>query len=66
MINQTKCIQGRVKCKDVVEKAKLSNNEVVAPVEEEEVSFRNITIGLCLILVWYGAGMWHKGLMTLS
>jgi hypothetical protein len=37
---------------------KLSKNEVVAPVEEEkEFSFRNVTIGYCLILVWYGAGI---------
>ena len=32
----TKCVQYRVKWKEVVQKAKWTNSEVVAPVEDEE------------------------------
>jgi hypothetical protein len=38
--NRTKCTQGLVKWKEVVTRPKLSNNEVVAPDEEEEEYFQ--------------------------
>jgi hypothetical protein len=36
MNNWTKCIQDRVKWKEVCQKAKRTNSEVIAPDEDEE------------------------------